>query len=69
MTRLSATAIRDLASQVGLPEYLGEEIANSCVDSHGFADEDLVLSAIGTAERDIEESVYWRGWDRGDFRP
>lgn len=55
MTRLSATAIRDLASTRDLPDYLGEEIAASLTEGDGFADEHLVLFALDVADAELRD--------------
>lgn len=54
MTRLSATAIADLARQTGLPDYLADEIGADLAGD-GFADEPLVIFAIGQALDEIRE--------------
>ncbi len=53
MTRLSHTAIRDLAAEVGLPDYIGEDVANALTEGDGFADESVVIFALGQALDDL----------------
>lgn len=54
MTALSATAVRDLAREAGLPDHLAEEIADDLAGD-GFADEALVVFAVGQALDEIRE--------------
>lgn len=54
MTALSATAVRDLAREAGLPDYLAEELADELAGD-GFADEALVIFAVGQVLDEIRE--------------
>ena len=55
MIRLSHTAIRDLAAEVGLPDYIGEDVADRLTEGDGFADEHLVTWALLDALDEIRE--------------
>jgi hypothetical protein len=52
MTRLSLTAVADLAREVGLPDYLADEIAWSVTEGD-FADERIAVFAVQQAREEL----------------